>query len=174
MKKLFTLFLILICIAAYSEYQVFDFKATIKTFKRSQVVENGRVEPSWGISTDTLKGYLVTVCCYPCGADMGKGYPSWLFVVRGKDSWKTLWKIPVDVNGAITGQSVSIDKLTDYERFIRYDTTKSERNYVKKANQAWMIIQFDTTEAIPVMFKVKKIHECMDKRIIWRRPPGRI
>lgn len=174
MKKLLTTLFTLICIVAYSEYQAFDFRASIKTFKRSQISENGRIDPAWSIDTDTLKGYLITVCCYPCSADMGKSYPSWLFVVRGKDASKTLWKIPVDVNGAITGKSVSIEKLTDFEQFNRYETTKKDRSYAKRAVQAWMIIQFDTVEAIPVTLKGKKLIERMDMRTLWRRPPGRI
>ena len=174
MKKLLTIMMIFVCAALTAEYQAFDFRASIKTLKFNQIVENKEQVPSWCYSSDTLKGILVTVCCYPCNASMGKSYPSWLYVIRGKDTTRTLFKIPVRVDGGILGKSVNIEKISDIDQIERWDLSKADKNYVKKANQAWMTIEFDTSRIIPVILKGKKYNVYTDMRSIWYECPERI
>lgn len=171
MKRLLAIIMIFVCAALTAEYQAFDFKATFKTLKFNQIVEKKEQVPSWCYETDSLKGVLVTVCCYPCQANMGKAYPSWLYVVRGKDSTKTLYKIPVRVDGGLLGKNVNIEKISDWGQIDRYHLSKADKNYVKMANQSWMMIQFDTSEVTPVMYKGKKFNVYTEMRSIWIECP---
>lgn len=155
MKKLFVLLAFLVSFSCLAEYQVFQYRATFK-----------RIEPDLAtggstVVSDTLKGYMITVCCYPCGASMGKAYPNWLYVVRGKDKTKTLWKIPVKVDGGIFGKKIDAkyidDNWVDYLDRYNWDYGLL-KPMLKPANKAWAQIYFKTSMFKQLVCVNKKVY----------------
>ena len=154
MKKLTFLLALLISLSVFAEYQVFNYSASIKRIDPYLYTDGSTV------TSDTLKGLLVTVCCYPCGASMGKAYPNWLFIIRGKDKTKTLWKIPVQVDGGIFGKKLD----AYYVDYIWLDTLiNSNFNYgvkksiVKPADRSWGKIYFKCDMFKKLYYYDKKI-----------------
>ena len=156
MKKLIVLLVLLFSMYSFGEYQVYTYRATFRRIEPN-LVTNGST-----ITTDYLKGYLVTVCCYPCGASMGKSYPNWLYVVRTKDKTKTLWKIPVQVDGGLFGSNIDAghvdDTWADYLSGFNWDYGKL-KPLLKPANKSWMQIYFKSDKFTKLTYvkKSKKI-----------------
>ena len=132
-KRIFLAFA-LWCSCVFAEYQVFNYTANIKV-PTVNVNTKKSNELSYTLGTERITGYLVTVCCYPCGCSFGEGYPSWLYVVRSKDVSKTLWKMQMVVDGGIFGKAIAPEMCEDFRR--RSQTT-AQINYIKKANLSWV------------------------------------
>ena len=166
MKKLLVVLVFLVSLTCLAEYQVFQYRAT---FKR---IEPDLVTGGSTVVSDTLKGYLITVCCYPCGASMGKAYPSWLYVVRGKDKTKTLWKIPVRVDGGIFGKKIDAKNID--ETWVDYLSDHDWnwgllRPLLRPANKAWAQIYFKTVMFKKIVYKDKKIYGIYDYGLLGYR-----
>ena len=154
MKKFISIFILFLSLVVSAEYQAFNYTASIKRLE-PDLLTNG-----FTVTSDTLKGILVTVCCYPCGANMGKGYPSWLYIVRGKDKTKTLWKIPVQVDGGIFGKK--LDAWHIYDTWIDYFLDHecdygSLKPLVKPADRAWVKIYFKCDMVTKIIYLNKKV-----------------
>ena len=148
MKKLLFLCLCL-TLSVLAEYQVFNFSTTIKH------VEPVYITGGTKIVSSTLKGYLVSVCCYPCGASFGKGYPTWLYVIRRNDPEKILWKIPVKVDGGLFGHY--LNPLTLEDIWYDYHYSNELKKYTKKGNKSWVQLEYTSTNAVEITLTSKKI-----------------
>jgi len=147
MKRFIVFLLFSVCVfSAFAEYQVFSYRAVIRRIEPSLKIENKMPVETTAVVTDTIKGYLVTVCCYPCNASFGKGYPSWLYVVRAKDKEKFLWQIPVQVDGGIFDSNFSVKNIAIFYSVGIYPEDDIFRNYVKKAGKSWFRMELDTVK----------------------------
>lgn len=154
MKKLLSTVLLFTAIMCFAEYQVFQYIATFKHVE-PDLTTGGTI-----VVNDSLRGYLITVCCYPCGASMGKGYPNWLYVIRGRDKTRTLWKIPVKVDGGIFGRKIDAKKTDetwgDYLDANGWDYGLL-KPLLKPANKSWAKIYFETTMFKKLIYKNRKV-----------------
>lgn len=127
-----------------AEYQVYQYKATIK---RADIIPGkkadaeGLIQPIGArTTTDTLTGYLVTVACYPCGASMGKGYESWLFVVSKKAGSNIVWRLPVALDGGLFGPTATPANLSEA---AQYAPTSADKALMRRATAAWLHFEAD-------------------------------
>ena len=159
MKKLVTILALFITISTFAEYQVFNYSASIKRIDPYLYTDGSTV------TSDTLKGLLVTVCCYPCGAPMGKAYPNWLFIIRGKDKFKTVWKIPVKVDGGIFGKKIYAYNLDWDWTDLLIDSNWNyglKKNLVKPADRSWGSIYFKSDMFMKVLYFDRKLTAVYD------------
>ena len=134
-------------VLAFAEYQAFDYTASYKCVEPRRLA-NG--EEATASLSDSLKGILVTVACYPCQADFGKEYPSWLYVVRGKDKAKTLWRIQVSVSGGVFGEKSSADRLYVWDG----DLWSARDQYAKQnLKKAWFAMDFSSSDLVFIVEK---------------------
>jgi len=156
MKSLFSVFLAFFAfsLSAFAEYQAFNYQASIKVPKMELKKVDGVYEKTWQLKSESLKGILVTVCCYPCQESFGKGYPSWLYVQRSGDK-KTLWKIPMVVDGGVFGGNGDVTRITDESKMDRFDLSKADENYVKRFKKAWLMMNAKTVECYEVNLSTK-------------------
>ena len=141
MRRFFILFaaaLLALGRAAPAEYQAYRYKASVR---RVEAVMSGGRPVGGRVVTDTLSGYLVTVACYPCGASMGKGYESWLFVVSKRAGKRILWRIPVQLDGGMFGRKADPAALSDSAWF---DPTAGDRAVMRRASSSWLHFEADT------------------------------
>lgn len=151
MKRLLMALVLIITTACMAEYQVFRYMASVNTVKPNLITGG------YTVSRAQLKGYLVTVCCYPCGADMGKNYPSWLYVMRTTDNTNTIWKIPVKVDGGIFGLKLNVDNFDN--TWVDYMDSKNwDLWYIvpllKPANKSWMKLYYTTENTKTVDYRI--------------------
>ena len=68
MKKTFVMILgfLLLSVMAFAEYQAFNYQGSIKMPVMVMKKVDGKWIKTWQLKTETLKGILVSVCCYPC------------------------------------------------------------------------------------------------------------
>lgn len=126
-----------LALPALAEYQAYSYRATIR---RADAVRAGDRAVGARMVTDRLTGYLVTVACYPCGASMGKGYQSWLFLVSRRAGSSIVWRIPVSLDGGMFGPSADPAKLSES---AQYDPTAADKTLMRKANAAWLHFEAD-------------------------------
>jgi hypothetical protein len=155
MKKILVVLCLLLSMSIFAEYQGFNYQAVVKIPKLEIKKINGVYEKTWQLKTETIKGYLVTVCCYPCQAPFGKAYQSWLYVYKASDK-KTLWKIPVIVDGGLFGGNAVIEQITDYDCISRFDLTKSDENYVKKIKKSWFMMNTEVHKTSEITLTNRK------------------
>lgn len=147
MKRFIVFLLFSVCVfSAFAEYQVFSYRAVIKRVDPKLTRQSGAYVETTSMTTDIIKGYLVTVCCYPCNASFGKSYPSWLYVLRSKDREKYLWQIPVQVDGGIFDSDFSIQVMESFFDNGIYDDCLTFRSYAKRAGKSWFRMELETTK----------------------------
>lgn len=67
--------LLLFASAASAEYQAYRYQATIRVPQAEVKRVSGSCETVWALKTEKVRGYLVTVCCYPCSASFRQVLP---------------------------------------------------------------------------------------------------
>lgn len=130
---------------AVAEYQAFTYKATFDVPIAEMKKVDGEMKQVWKLKTVTLKGILVTVCCYPCQASFGKAYPSWLYAYSNNDK-NTLWKIPVMADGGLFSGNASIDDITDIHKISRFDISEQNQRYVKRISKSWFMMNAEVKD----------------------------
>lgn len=138
MKKIIALLVVCLALPLAAEYQVFRYSATIRFPAAGRVGYNPK-----GV---IIKGYLVTVCCYPCGSDFGTAYPSWLYIMRSGDKTRTLWKIPVRVAGGVFGPNLDAAAVHDYY-WDNWLNGKKIQYYAGKATKSYAELFFRSTQS---------------------------
>lgn len=132
MKRLILSIFVALSLAlpSFAEYQVYQYYALIKRPLLQQ--KGGATRLS-----DKLEGYLVTVCCYPCGADFGKGYQSWLFVTDRKLGKSVVFRIPCETQGSLYGNACDPNAFSDY-KWVQ--PTAMDKRLAQRANCSsfWM------------------------------------
>jgi len=147
-RKSMLVVLLISAMPLLAEYQVFGYSSSFKKAELNVLEDGGH---AYGVTSDSLKGYLVTVCCYPCQADFGKSYPSWLYVFRKLDAGKYVWQVPVKVDGGLLGKksdSTAISELYDEE----WLTPRLEKR-AKLADKAWFRMEMPSDYWFNAYFK---------------------
>ncbi len=124
-------------VACLAEYQVYDYRATIR---RVEATSGGAA----ALITERLDGVLVSVACYPCGADSGKGYECWLFLVSRREGRQTVWRVPCEIDEGMFGPPCRSEKLSDWAWL---QPTNEDKTIMRRATKAWIHFEFDTVKA---------------------------
>ena len=154
MNKITLFFVFLFSFICLAEYQIYDYKASVKKIEPVFSLSNGTLVETEKIVNDSLYGYLVIPCCYPCGAPFGHSYPGYLYIVRKNDKLKRVWKLPVSAEfptvGSVFGRKA--DYLSVWDIYW-----KNQPAYLKgKLTQSSLYFRVTSSANFMEDMKVKK------------------
>lgn len=123
------------------EYQAFKFQAMVTRVEPAASGGGHRV-------TDKLTGVMVGVSCYPCGADFGKGYQTWLFLKSRRAGSDTVFRIPFESGGMMFGAGVDPTKFSDM-RWVQ--PTAQDKRLGARAQSSGVWIHFKTVATAGIL-----------------------
>lgn len=144
--------LVVATLTAMAEYQVFSFRSSLKLPEPQIKRVQGSPERVSHTKSVSLKGYLVTVCCYPCGADFGKGYPSRFYLIRSNDPSKTVHRFSARVTGGVYGISAGT-LLPENVLLEDWYNQMAVKKAAAPAKQAWVEIYTESKISNDILIK---------------------
>jgi len=137
-----TILVLAAALCARAEYQAYDYRCVIRRIEAAPAADGAARGAR--VVTDVLRGILVSVACYPCGADSGKGYQCWLFLVSRRAGGDVVWRVPCAIDQGLHGPACMPSRLSE---MAWLDPTRADREIMRRASRGWIHLEFRTESA---------------------------